>query len=119
MSSSVKLASSLPTHDELNGLRFLANDIVESPDELVVAVVVLGTQKLTTDVETGDVVPTTRVRRVEPITNDEDRARLGNIATRALERRTGKTVLPLDLEDELREAFGATTKENPGEEGDA
>lgn len=102
----IKLASSLPKADEANGLTAIANQLVNDPTTLHVAVVVLDCSKITTDTDTGDSVPTARVRRVEVVTADDDKARLRGLAQRALEARTGKTVLPLDLEDELRDAFG-------------
>lgn len=102
----VKLASSLPKADEANGLAAnAATYLAEGPGSLHVAVVVFVVNKCSNE-ETGDSIPTLRVGRVEPILDDQDCARMGRIATRAFERRTGATVLPLDMEDEIRAAFG-------------
>lgn len=106
--STVKLTSALPKSDEANGLVAIADELASDPHALHVAVVVLDCAQTTTDTDTGVVTPTARVRRVEIVADDEDKARLRGLAQRALERRTGKTVLPLDLEDELRDAFGST-----------
>ena len=102
----VALAGGLPKHDSLNGLVSIAGEAVGTPDETWVVVAVLNVKKITTNVDNGDVTPTFRVVRIEPIGDDADKAYLGRIASRAHERRTGKAVLPLDLEDEIREAFG-------------
>ena len=101
-----KLASALPKSDELNGLNEITEQLCAHPDGLHVAVVVLDCSKITTDIDSDESTPTARVRRIEVITDNDDKAVLRRLATRALEKRTGKTVLPLDLEDELRAAFG-------------
>lgn len=105
MAEPVALAGGLPKHDALNGLVSLAADAITTPDEQWVAVVVLNVKKLTTNLDTHEVIPTFRVVRIEPIVEPGDKAYLGRIASRAHERRTGKTVLPLDIEDDLRAAF--------------
>ncbi|RLV56041.1 hypothetical protein D9V41_09135 [Aeromicrobium phragmitis] len=106
-----KLTSSLPKSDELNGLNAIANDLVVHPDELHVAVVVIDCAKITTDIDTDESTPTARIRRIEVITRADDKTQLRNLATRAFEARTGKTVLPLELEDELRAAFGGSDED--------
>ena len=60
-------------------------------------------QKVTTDMDSGDVEPTARIRRIEVIREDKDRAAM--MLRRSLEVRTGKTVLPFDLEEDMRAAF--------------
>jgi len=107
-----KIASKLPKSEEVNGLNAITDELVDHPDRFHVAVVVLDCSKVTTEIDTGDSVPTARIRRIEIIDRPDDKKRLQELATRALETRTGKTVLPLELEDELREAFGS----NPGDE---
>lgn len=102
----VKLTSALPKADEANGLAAIADRLVADPHAMHVAVVVLDCSQVTTDTDTDDKVPTARVRRIEIVDDGEDKDRLRALAQRAFEKRTGKTVLPLDLEDELRDAFG-------------
>ncbi len=102
----VKMASALPKADEMNGLGVVAEAAVADSDIKIVAVVVLDCKAITHDVDSGEDVPTFRVRRIEPIGRDDDRAALGRIANRAFESRTGKTVLPLDVEQELADVFG-------------
>ena len=107
----VRLSGALPNTDETNGLTAIADALVADPTEFHVAIVVLDCKSVTTDTDTGETTPTARVRRIEIITRDEDKARLRGLANRAFEERTGKTVLPLDLEDEVRAAFDTTTEE--------
>lgn len=103
----MKLAGLLPGNNEVNGLADIATSVTENTETMITAVVVLSVAKVTTDVDTGEVTPTLRIKRIEPVSDGEDKTRLGTIASRAYERRTGKTVLPLELEDELREAFSS------------
>ena len=102
-----KLAAALPAGTDANGLPDIAHQLAQDPSRQHVAVIVFDTSRLTTDTDTGDVTPTVRILRLEPITDPEAKQRLGDLATRAFNRRTGQTVLPLDLEDELRAAFGS------------
>ena len=69
-----KLASALPKDDQANGLNDIAANLVDDPTDLHVAVVVLDCSKITTDIDTGDETPTARVRRIEIITRDDDKA---------------------------------------------
>lgn len=75
-----------------------------------VAVIVFDTKRVSVDTDTGEATATARIRKIEPILQPADRQRLRNLVQRAFEERTGKTVLPLDLEDELRAAFGGETE---------
>jgi hypothetical protein len=99
-----KLASSLPGGDA-NGLTALARALVDTPHDVHVVVALVDCKKITTDNDTGEIVPTARIRRIEPIT-EADKALAGKMLRRALELRTGKTVLPFDLEEDIRSAFG-------------
>lgn len=99
-----KLASSLPGGDA-NGLIALARELIDVPHDIHVVVALVDCKKVTTDNDTGEIVPTARIRRIEPI-GDEDKPLASKMLRRALERRTGKTVLPFDLEEDLRAAFG-------------
>ena len=99
-----KLASSLPGGDA-NGLVSLARNLIDSPHDVHVVVALVDCKKITTDNDTGEVEPTARIRRIEAIAGD-DKALAGKMLRRALESRTGKTVLPFDLEEDIRAAFG-------------
>ena len=99
-----KLAPKLPAGDG-NGLDALARTLIDRPQEIHVVVALLDCKSTTTDNDTGDIEATARIRRIEAITS-EDKALAGKMLRRALERRTGKAVLPFDLEEDLRSAFG-------------
>jgi hypothetical protein len=103
---------------ERNGLGALAHDLVDNPDRVHVAIVLLDAVKLTTTVDSGDVVPTVRIRAIEPITAHEtDAAELHRLMRRAYERRTGQTELPLELEREM-ESLALDDAADTTDEGD-
>ena len=99
-----KLASGLPKGDS-NGLNSLARQLIDEPASVHVIVALVDCKKITTDTDTGDVEPTARVRRIE-VVNDADKDLAAKMLRRSLEKRTGKTVLPFDLEEDIRSAFG-------------
>jgi hypothetical protein len=99
-----KIASTLPQGDG-NGLTALARALIDSPHDIHVVVALVDCKKTTTDNDSGEIEPTARIRRIEAIT-EEDRELAAKMLRRALERRTGKTVLPFDLEEDMRAAFG-------------
>lgn len=98
-----KLSSRLPDGNT-NGLPALAPRLVSDPHMVHVAVVLLDCQKTTLDYDTGETIPTARVRAIEPITGI-DRDLAAQMMRRAVESRTGQTVLPIELEDELSAVF--------------
>jgi hypothetical protein len=103
---SASLSGSLPSGDQ-NGLAALAPALVNKPEQLHVAVITFSTSKLTTDVDSGDVVPTVRIRQFEPFVGSSDVDELRRLLRRAYERRTGKVELPLQLEQELDALLGS------------
>lgn len=94
-----KLASKLPK-GEADGLAALSRELIDNPQAVHVVVALVDCQKVTTDMDSGDVEPTARIRRIEWI--QDDREVVGKILRRAMERRTGKAVLPFDLEEDMR-----------------
>ncbi len=104
MSAVVKLSAALPGDEETNGLDGIASDLVEQPHRIQVALVWLDVPKITDNTETGDRVPTVRVRRVEPLgTVEEIPDEIRKLAARAHESRTGRTPLPFDEVDLARD----------------
>lgn len=99
-----KLASGLPKGDG-NGLDQLARNLIDAPHDVHVIIALVDCKKITTDNDDGTIEPFARIRRVEVIT-DEDKARAAVMLRRALEKRTGSTVLPFDLEEDVKSAFG-------------
>ena len=98
------LASGLPK-GEGNGLDAIARGLIETPDQVHVVIALVDCKKITTNTDTGEVTPTARIRRIEAI-GDADKPFVSKMMRRALEVRTGKTVLPFDLEEDIRAAFG-------------
>ena len=101
----VRLAGALPKEDDVNGLQALATRLVHDPGQ-VLCVVVADVASLKTDLDSGEVIPTLRLRLVEPVLREEDSNLLLDLARRAHADRTGQTVLPLDLEQQVRDALG-------------
>lgn len=101
--SDIKLTSALPKGDA-NGLGPIVGDLCADPKRFHVLIAIVDCKKTTLDADTGEVVPTVRIRRVEAIAPGDKQA-AARLMERALEKRTGKTVLPLGLEEEMREAF--------------
>lgn len=99
-----KLSPALPKGDG-NGLDAIARELVDEPHGLHVVIAIVDCKTIVVDNDTNEHEPTARLRRVEVIRGD-DKEHAQRMMRRALEARTGQTVLPLDLEDELRAAFG-------------
>jgi hypothetical protein len=99
-----KLSTALPKGDG-NGLDAIARQLVDDPHELHVVIAIVDCKQSKIDHDTDEREPTARLRRIEVIQGDDKRV-AQQMMRRALEERTGQTVLPIDLEDELREAFG-------------
>ena len=108
----LKMSAGLPG-DDRNGLAPIVRRLVDDPEDVHVAVVLLDTTKVTTDVETGDVVPTVRIRAIEPIEETSDSAELERLLRSAYERRTGQVELPLELERELEALRDVLGDEQP------
>jgi hypothetical protein len=107
---SVKLSASLPDGDR-NGLDRITAQLVNEPELTHVALVILDSKELRTDVDTKSTSPTVRILAIEPIPPGEDAKELLRLHRRAFEDRTGKVQLPLDLERDLEEALGMATEE--------
>lgn len=101
--SDAKLGAALPK-GEGDGLSAIAPDLVRDPKRLRVVMAIIDCKKVTTDHDTGDIIPVARIRRIEVVTGP-DLHSAEKLMRRALEKRSGETVLPLDLEDALHEAF--------------
>jgi hypothetical protein len=82
-----KLASKLPDD---HGLR--ASILTNNPEATHLVIATIDVKVLTKDIDTGDVEPTVRVLSAE-IINTADTKDAQGIYKRALEKRTGKTVL--------------------------
>lgn len=99
------MAGMLPEGDA-NGLAAIGLELVEHPRRRHVVIAIVDTKTIKTNVDTGARTATVRIRRIEAITDPGDRGHLQRLLMREFERRTGQTVLPFDLESEVRAAFG-------------
>ena len=113
---SVSISGKLPGGDG-NGLEEVVSDLIRDPRKPHVCICILDSRKVTTDADTGETVPTARIRRIEVIKNPEDMKVAENLMRRALDKRTGREALPYDLEEEIRGAF-PTDEELPKWERD-
>lgn len=86
------------------GAAAIAADLIAEPHRFKVLLMIVDCKRVTSDIDTGEQVPTARVRRVEPVL-PQDLAAAEQLMRRALEHRTGRVTLPLSLEDEMRIAF--------------
>jgi hypothetical protein len=113
------IGGNLPVGDK-NGLSAIAAELVAEPDRMHVMLAVIDTQKVTRKTDTGEQIATVRIRRIERVLG-QDLATAEKLIRRALEHRTGMTVLPLDVEDDMRSAFenfDATKPEGDGHDDD-
>ena len=100
----VSVSGRLPDGDG-NGLSAIMSDLIRDPKKLHVCICILDGKKVTTDADSGETVPTARIRRIEVLLDEEDMKLAENLMRRALDRRTGREALPYDLEQEIRAAF--------------
>lgn len=98
MSAAVKLGSKLPGQTEINGVDSIALELVEDPETIRLAIVYFDVSHTTHDTDTGDDVPTIRVRRFEPIgTIDNAPTSLQKLVGEAFEKRTGRKPIPFGI----------------------
>lgn len=101
---SAGIAGKLPSGDG-NGLEAIITDLIDTPKKMHMAIVILDAKKVTKDADTGEEIPTARIRRIEVLTTDEDRKVCERLMRRALDARTGREALPYDLEAEIQGVF--------------
>ena len=98
-----KLSSRLPDYPE-NGLEAIGNQLVTKPEDVVVVVVRLDTMRLTTDLDSGDIVPTARILSIEPLRDDSEAQTAVDLMRSAFEARTGLAQLPFESDDTAMQA---------------
>lgn len=114
--TTVKLMGALPGGDN-NGASAIGGDLVKDPRRLHPMIAIVDGKRTTIDSDTGEQTVTVRVRRIEALLPD-DMPAAEKLLRRALEKRTGQTVIPLDLEDEIAEAFKQLTLDELADEVD-
>lgn len=99
----MKLSPKLP-EGEANGLDRIEGRMIREPEDAVIVVAVVDVVKLTSNLDTGDVEPTVRIRKLEVMQNEsETDAR--ELLDRAYARRTGREMLPLDVDTDTGEVL--------------
>lgn len=101
--STVKLAGALPP-GTANGLAYIAGELVGDPQQYRVVLAVIDVKSISTETDTELVIPTARVRRIMPIL-DADIPTAQRMLERAVEKHSGQTMLPFELEEDLAGAF--------------
>lgn len=97
MSATVKLSAQMPGHEDTNGLDHLVEDLIDDPRKIRFGVVWFDTQKVTLDTDSGDSIPTVRLRRFEPLGSIDDvPAEIRTAVAVAHELRTGRAPLPFE-----------------------
>lgn len=104
----VNLGGALPQGDG-NGLAAIVRALLDRPEHIHVVIALIDTVKITTNVDSGDRIPTVRIRRIEAIHDGGDRDRLRMVLQREYERRTGRVALPFELAEEIERAFEQPT----------
>lgn len=95
-----KLSPNLPKGDA-NGLGALDGPLIRNPATIRVVIALVDCKQVVHDNDTGDDIPTARIRRVAAVI-PEDYPQAEQLVRRAIESYTGQAVLPFDLEQELR-----------------
>lgn len=100
-----RLSSGLPKDPQKNGLGAIAGALLNNPHHKHLVIALVDCSKITEDTDTGERQPTIRILRIERVA-PEDQDEAERLVRRALEYRSGDTVLPLDIERDLESWFG-------------
>jgi hypothetical protein len=114
MSQVVRLSSKLSKDPETNGLDDHAVSLAQDPHQVLCAITWLTVQKVTTDVETGEAVPTIMIRRIEPIALvDAVPAEVVELALKLYTERTGKqSPLPFGVTEVIEGGYVNPTRDD-------
>lgn len=109
MSAVVKLSSAMPGDFETNGLDQHVDWLLDNPKDLMVCAVWIDVKSVIVDTDSGDHIPTVRVRRIEPL------GEVGAVSEKireaiqdAVEKRTGRTPIPFDIAEVTEERYSDT-----------
>lgn len=104
MSGNSKMSSALPRGDA-NGLGVITRDLIDKPHRFHVMIAIIDCAKVISNNDTGEIIPTSRIRRAEVVL-PADLGAAQQLMCHAIERRTGRTDLPPDVEGDINLAFG-------------
>lgn len=103
----VALGGKLPKGDA-NGLVDLGNKLTidrEARKQIRAAIVLFDVKDVKEDTDDASMVATLRIRRIEVLQDPEDFGLMQRLLMREWERRTGQTVLPFALEEDVNILF--------------
>ena len=92
-----RLASTLPEGDQ-NGLAAITRQLADTPHEVHVLVALIDCKTITTNLDTGDVIPTARILACE-ILDGKDGTAVQKMLDRKHTARTGLSKLSFELVD--------------------
>jgi hypothetical protein len=98
------LVGRLPVGDA-NGLNAVAAELAKDPTRLRVGVILFDVEDVDEKIRKGYTAARVSIRRIEVVRDPADAGALQRILMREFERRTGATVLPIELEEEVEAAF--------------
>lgn len=114
--ANVKTQAVLPKGEE-NGLAPIAAELQREPRRLRAVLGIIDAKRGNIDYDTDEELITVRFRRVEVLlVADLDQAE--KLIRRSLEHRSGQTTLPLELEDDIRQAFDSMLEPDSPEDPD-
>lgn len=98
MSAFVRLSSKLPGDPETNGVDAIADRLVTDPSAIRYGVVWFDAAKVVEDTDSGEVIPTLRVRRIEPLgLATEVDPEIRTIVASAIQARLGRAPIPFAM----------------------
>lgn len=113
MSAIVKLGAALPGDYETNGLDQQVDWLLDHPKDALLALVWLDVKEIKVDTDSGDHIPTVRVRRIEPLgAVGEVSDVVQQLAGEAFEKRTGRRPIPFDVVEVTEEKWSDTLPED-------
>lgn len=97
---STKIASQLPKSAR-NGLDTIAQELIDAPDTTRYIVAAVSTGEIKTDMDTGEMTATVRVRAIEPMTSELDAKQAKQLLERSYQRRTEGDTIPFPAAADL------------------
>jgi len=103
---SVNVSGKMPSGDG-NGLVAVLSELVREDKAQFVTIALVDCKTVKLDKDTGEKIPTVRIRRIEVVLDAGDMKVARRLMERALSARTGQETLPYDLASEIDMAFGS------------
>jgi hypothetical protein len=114
--SDISLSGSLPRGDA-NGLGVIVKSLIRDPEKVHALIVLVDCTKQIHYTDTGETIPVLRIRRAE-VVRAGDLKEAERLIRRSWEERSGDTVLPLELEDDIKSILESVELDVPKDDGD-